>query len=161
MVNRKLRISPADNTRMGDGGVPGIVIGRLCDEIQISVGKSMATMGHCERASDLKVDSYRFTSPVGSFPANQFGLYDISGNASQWCEYDDPLSKRIDRPRRGGSWAHSESWMLLCADSASSASGSSAAEQGQLGLGFRIILGAPAQEVASLIVDFGHPSCFI
>ena len=113
MVNRKLRISPADNTRMGDGGVPGIVIGRLCDEIQISVGKSMATMGHCERASDLKVDSYRFTSPVGSFPANQFGLYDISGNASQWCEYDDPLSKRIDRPRRGGSWAHSESWMLF------------------------------------------------
>jgi len=89
----------------------------------------------------LKVDSYRFTSPVGSFPANQFGLYDISGNASQWCEYDDPISKRPDRPRRGGSFAHSEAWMLLCADSASSASGSSAAEQGQLALGFRIVLG--------------------
>jgi formylglycine-generating enzyme required for sulfatase activity len=31
-------------------------------------------------------DGFVWTSPVGSFPPNKFGLYDMGGNAWQWCE---------------------------------------------------------------------------
>jgi formylglycine-generating enzyme required for sulfatase activity len=30
-------------------------------------------------------DGFAFTSPVGSFKVNAFGLYDMTGNAWQWC----------------------------------------------------------------------------
>jgi formylglycine-generating enzyme required for sulfatase activity len=63
-------------------------------------------------------DSYVFTAPVGSFKPNAFGLYDMHGNASQWCadyyaaEYyaasptDDPTGPDFgnERAARGGSW---------------------------------------------------------
>lgn len=31
-------------------------------------------------------DKWLYTSPVGSFPPNRFGLYDMNGNAIQWVE---------------------------------------------------------------------------
>jgi len=61
-------------------------------------------------------DQWVHTSPVGSFDANAYGLYDMVGNAWAWCSdrgstsaelLRDPsgASKDSSRVMRGGSWA--------------------------------------------------------
>jgi uncharacterized caspase-like protein len=85
-------------------------------------------------SSVLGVDRFEYTSPVGSFAANQYGLYDMGGNVLQWCEdqyrtsmYDAEMLKEYSflkdekeserdgtplRVLRGSSWSHGSDFLL-------------------------------------------------
>ena len=91
--------------------------------------ESLATIGNIADASaaakwknypDLSYaklsDGFVFTSPVGNYPSNGFGLYDMHGNVWEWCSdwygaypdvaVSDPegLMEGSRRVSRGGSW---------------------------------------------------------
>jgi len=79
-------------------------------------------------AGSYGVDAWLFTAPVGSFAPNGYGLYDMAGNAWEWCAdwYDNQYYKKMplknpkgpdsgtNRVIRGGSWGNDTRY-LRCA----------------------------------------------
>jgi formylglycine-generating enzyme required for sulfatase activity len=93
-------------------------------------------------------DGFEFTSPVGSFRPNAFGLYDMHGNVWQWVSdfygedyyahspVDDPQGPPSsgEHVRRGGGWA---TWSFYCR---SSFRNYNTPQSRYFNLGFRVVL---------------------
>lgn len=84
-------------------------------------------------------DGYPTTSPVGTFPANTYGLYDMGGNVWQWVE-DWKDKEQKERVFRGGSWSNHGRDNLLLSHREWHTSGT----RGNY-IGFRCVLSASAR----------------
>jgi hypothetical protein len=97
-----------------------------------------------ETDSDVAIkgynDGFAWTSPVGSFNVNKFGLYDMGGNVWEWCE-DWWNSEQKAKVLRGGSWYNGALKLSLLSSCRIHAS----ADQGTDNYGFRVVV---AQEMS-------------
>jgi formylglycine-generating enzyme required for sulfatase activity len=102
-----------------------------------TISHDQANVKYSAYHPSFKVGFFPYTSPVGFFAANGYGLYDMAGNVSEWCSdgwsdgyevewelgvnnyttwrmrYDPRSSDKFNlyRIHRGGSWAQILSWV--------------------------------------------------
>ena len=110
---------------------------------------------------NTKADGYTGTAPVGQFPPNRYGLFDMAGNVWEWCanQYDQfaydntrpnkaPKDPRMPsasntRSQRGGSFLCHPSY---CSSYRPSARMSATPDSSTNHLGFRCVGDKPPKE---------------
>jgi formylglycine-generating enzyme len=92
-------------------------------------------------------DEYPYTSPVGSFHANNFGLYDMLGNVWEWVE-DCFNQNYIGAPSDGLPWIHGDcrsrvlrgaGWAYAPRNLRAARRGKDQASKRSGGIGFRVL----------------------
>ena len=106
--------------------------GTQCNFADENLGKVWKKRWGDNHAEENINDGYAYTAPVGSYPPNGYGLYDMAGNVEEWCfdAYDEnfyanslgknPIAEILIRDKknniievnkkrvvRGGSWYYS------------------------------------------------------
>lgn len=91
-----------------------------------------------ETGSDVAIkgydDGFAWTAPVGSFPPNKLGLYDMGGNVWQWC-MDSWNNESKAKVLRGASWYNGALKLSLLSSCRVHASADSSTDN----YGFRIV----------------------
>lgn len=89
---------------------------------------------------DLKEDGFDGTSPVKSYPPNEYGLYDMIGNVWEWTtdvyKGDYFASQGEMRVTKGGSFLCAENY---CSNYYSTARQGSSVDTGTSNIGFRVV----------------------
>lgn len=107
---------------------------------------------------NIKTDGYDRTSPVRTYPPNNFGLYDMAGNVWEWCadwyrpdyykqsprknpkgpdsSYDPDEPGQMKRVQRGGSFLCTDQY---CSRYMAGGRGKGAVDTGASHVGFRCV----------------------